>query len=384
MNFYFITQKGGKSLFFTKLIAVKEDDFCTFEDKIIQYSIDVQKKYSLFNLIIFLGYLIFTYYFNYLVQEDIFIFSILCVSYMFLEIFFYLLFIFFVPNHTKYTYILATSNGIATFLICYLICVFCNEFFYDTIMYNIVLSSSFVLIFPDVYILLLVVALFLDMSYFIFLKEMTFMSDEFFYNVLDALVMYFLSANFNLIFTKVKFSEFTARYKIDLENKTDILTTLLNRRGLEQDIFKSKLVNSNTLCAMSFMDLDNFKDINDNFGHLDGDELLKNIAVMIQDSFKNCTIARIGGDEFVVYADNLTSSDEFLQLNKNFMKLFPLIITKNNVSVPISCSIGIVFANTDTSNLYEKLYKLSDECMYKAKNDGKNTFCISYIGGNFV
>lgn len=222
------------------------------------------------------------------------------------------------------------------------------------------------------------------MSYFIFLKEMTFMSDEFFYNVLDALVMYFLSANFNLIFTKVKFSEFTARYKIDLENKTDILTTLLNRRGLEQDIFKSKLVNSNTLCAMSFMDLDNFKDINDNFGHLDGDELLKNIAVMIQDSFKNCTIARIGGDEFVVYADNLTSSDEFLQLNKNFMKLFPLIITKNNVSVPISCSIGIVFANTDTSNLYEKLYKLSDECMYKAKNDGKNTFCISYIGGNFV
>lgn len=366
-------------MFFTKLIAVKEDDFCTFEDDIIQYSIDVQKKYSLFNLIIFLSYLIFTYYSNYLVQEDIFIFSIFCVSYIFLEIFFYLLFIFFVPNHTKYTHILATSNVIATFLICYLIGAFCNEFFYDTIIYNIVLSSSFVLIFPDVYILLLVVALCLDMSYFIFLKEMTFMSDEFFYNVLDALVMYFLSANFNLIFTKVKFSEFTARYKIDLENKTDILTTLLNRRGLEQEVFKSKLVNNNTLCAMSFMDLDNFKDINDKFGHLDGDELLKKIAFMLQNHFENCTIARTGGDEFVVYTDNINSADEFIKVHERFMNLFPLIITKNNIDVPVSCSIGVAFANTDTSDLYEKLYKLSDECMYKAKNDGKNTFCVSYI-----
>jgi len=146
---------------------------------------------------------------------------------------------------------------------------------------------------------------------------------------------------------------------------------LLNVR-LEHSIQRAK--RNNTLVAVLFLDLDNFKNINDSFGHATGDLLLKNVGELFKNSTReDDTVARLGGDEFIIVIEQ-PENDEVIKAftNKLLNKLKSKIEIQNN-SIYISTSIGISVYPRD-ANTVEKLIAYADAAMYKAKRLGKNNF----------
>jgi diguanylate cyclase (GGDEF)-like protein len=124
--------------------------------------------------------------------------------------------------------------------------------------------------------------------------------------------------------------------------------------------------------AAIFCDLDNFKPINDTYGHSTGDEILKNVANAMKDLLrKEDTICRFGGDEFVILVEELES---FTYLEKILEKI-RYISTKpfniEGVDHSVGMSIGTAIYPND-ANSAEDLLKCADEAMYRAKKSGKN------------
>lgn len=122
--------------------------------------------------------------------------------------------------------------------------------------------------------------------------------------------------------------------------------------------------------ALVLLDCDNFKNINDTFGHLVGDEVLKYVALCLKQLFrKNDIVGRMGGDEFCVYIKEIPSLNfidkKIIQLNK--------MLSNNKLNgVDILVSVGVAFVREKET--YEKVFKKADDALYKAKNNEKGTF----------
>lgn len=157
----------------------------------------------------------------------------------------------------------------------------------------------------------------------------------------------------------------------DMMNR-DVLTSLFNRRKMEQDLelFISQK-HSNQLCAV-FIDADRFKGINDNFGHETGDRVLKFLAAKIQAfvaSQLNGEVYRYGGEEFVILCfEEKYSLIKKLELLKNDIKSQKVFHPEQEISV--SVSMGVSFYKKNYSKEY--FIKLADEKVYEAKKNGRD------------
>lgn len=155
----------------------------------------------------------------------------------------------------------------------------------------------------------------------------------------------------------------------------DTLTGLLNKQTARRQIehYLSKYP-PGASCALFILDLDNFKHINDHFGHMFGDMVLTQVAREIRSLFRSQDIvARIGGDEFLVLMQGI--SDRSLIENRcatllsTIQNLFHLQLHDQ----PISCSIGIALAPQDGTS-YVELFERADMALYQTKKQGKNGF----------
>lgn len=155
----------------------------------------------------------------------------------------------------------------------------------------------------------------------------------------------------------------------------DSLTKLLNKnagRSRAEEYFQQFSPNIN--CALLIIDLDDFKLVNDQYGHLFGDAVLSSVAKEIKQLFRSQDIiARIGGDEFMVLmrgtADRMLVENRCIRLIETLKKSF-----RNQYhSFPLGCSIGIALA-PEHSTHYLTLFQQADKALYQAKNKGKNTF----------
>ncbi|NTV91365.1 MAG: diguanylate cyclase, partial [Clostridiales bacterium] len=154
----------------------------------------------------------------------------------------------------------------------------------------------------------------------------------------------------------------------------DVLTGLPNRfiltDRLEVALKASKRTGGKT--AVMFIDIDDFKRINDSMGHNYGDELLKKIAERISAQIRECdTLVRFGGDEFVIVSQGLEAAEDLAFISERIKTSFVLPFTISLNMVYLSCSIGIAVYPEDGSTP-EELLKHSDAAMYKAKASGKN------------
>ncbi|MGL4874105.1 MAG: sensor domain-containing protein [Clostridium sp.] len=166
--------------------------------------------------------------------------------------------------------------------------------------------------------------------------------------------------------------------KINFISYYDEITGIPNRRMFKEKV--SKIIegakeNYRNL-AIIFIDLDNFKYINDTYGHGIGDKLLKYIGKTLEGiETKDSFIARFGGDEFVIVVDNIESFEELeKQLNKIILKCN----TNFNIdekNIYCSVSIGVSIFGKDGMNL-ENLMKSADLAMYTAKENGKNRYAF--------
>ena len=130
------------------------------------------------------------------------------------------------------------------------------------------------------------------------------------------------------------------------------------------------------------MDIDNFKKVNDTYGHLIGDRVLKEIAITIKNTVRNIDVpARYGGEEFTVILPETAAKDATViaeRLRKNIEAIEIPIDDKINLKVSISIGISEFPSSAADS---ENLIKTADQALYKAKNDGKNCIYVHHTGG---
>lgn len=156
----------------------------------------------------------------------------------------------------------------------------------------------------------------------------------------------------------------------------DSLTNLFNRREFEDLLDKtiSNALRNKTSLALLLIDLDNFKATNDTFGHIHGDELLKQfsnrLVLLIR---KGDLISRVGGDEFTLISPNIKSPSSARQLAERILNELNSPYLINGKLITVTVSIGISIFPNDGRNS-EKLLIKADLAMYKAKSSGKNTY----------
>lgn len=165
----------------------------------------------------------------------------------------------------------------------------------------------------------------------------------------------------------------------------DPLTRLPNRQhfNLQLDSALKLARRDNTQLALLLLDLDNFKTINDSYGHNAGDELLICVAEKLQEcSLESTTLARFGGDEFAILLQPLTQPEDAARSALELLKALqhPFILS-NALEVSSGASIGISLYPQHADNA-EALLQGADAALYKAKAEGRNTY--SYYTDNLT
>lgn len=158
----------------------------------------------------------------------------------------------------------------------------------------------------------------------------------------------------------------------------DNLTGLANRRLLEDRIKKliSRCIRQKEKFGLLFLDLDGFKNINDSLGHLVGDKFLQEISIKIQSVLRESdTISRLGGDEFIILADNLKENAQLSKVAEKILSIVRQPIIIDDVEIFTSVSIGMVVFPDDALKVHELIMK-ADLAMYRAKDLGKNKYCF--------
>ena len=162
------------------------------------------------------------------------------------------------------------------------------------------------------------------------------------------------------------------------QSERDPLTELYNRAALEKKI--SAFLNTEELSlgghGLLMIDLDNFKNINDSYGHLFGDTLLRQVSATIREVFRATDImARLGGDEFAVFMKGARSKEHIVVKARELVESLRKIHLEENPECCVSSSIGIAFA-PEHGSTFEQLYQKADEALYHVKRTGKNCCCF--------
>ena len=156
----------------------------------------------------------------------------------------------------------------------------------------------------------------------------------------------------------------------------DSLTNLYNRREFE-DLLDTSISNSaryKSSFGLLLIDLDNFKSTNDTFGHVHGDELLKQFSKrLVALVRKGDILSRIGGDEFTLITPNLSSASAARMAAERILNELDSPYCINGKLITVTVSIGISIC-PDDGYTTEDLLRKADLAMYKAKNSGRNTF----------
>lgn len=206
----------------------------------------------------------------------------------------------------------------------------------------------------------------------------------------------FIARALNLILSQRELKELRL-IKDSLQTKANIdpVTQLNNRHFLEE--FSSKIVKhaqgQNNGIAILILDLDKFKNINDQYGHLFGDEVLQRVASTIKISIpSNSIVARFGGDEFVAIISDITL-EKTHELTEEIRSKIENLNPNNTF---ISATLGAAFYDKSTEeNLlemlqtinylpgkmpkinYDSLFAIADNCLYQAKDAGRNRVCVN-------
>lgn len=151
----------------------------------------------------------------------------------------------------------------------------------------------------------------------------------------------------------------------------DPLTHVYNRRMFEQLLCHFLCQENDTRFGMFLiLDLDNFKSINDNYGHIEGDAALVRTAEALKATFRNKdVIGRLGGDEFLVFIKDVTEREV---LDRKMKELFRLL--QQDEKTLLTCSVGVTSVHREDFS-YDRCLNEADQALYESKRLGKNQVC---------
>ena len=161
--------------------------------------------------------------------------------------------------------------------------------------------------------------------------------------------------------------------------ENDPLTGIKNKKAIEKEmlLMVQRAVESHEQITFGFVDIDDFRDYNTNYGHQEGDAVIQFVAQTLKENIHGA-VGRIGGDEFAFcYAGELEPE----RIRHNADKILEILRTQHvneqtGEVLPVPCSIGIVMSQGDTLD-YTQLIRKADLAMYQAKENGKNTFVLN-------
>lgn len=165
---------------------------------------------------------------------------------------------------------------------------------------------------------------------------------------------------------------------------TDGLTGLYNRRYFNE-VAKDALdtqVRTSGIFSFALLDIDNFKKYNDTYGHQEGDNVLINVSNSLKESFKRSSdlVFRLGGEEFGILMKTKTLEDA-IQMTENARANIEALGIKHEKNPPlcVTASFGLVVIPSSTNDEYkiDTIYKKADDCLYEAKEGGRNT--VEYV-----
>ncbi len=165
---------------------------------------------------------------------------------------------------------------------------------------------------------------------------------------------------------------------------TDFLTKVFNRghfeKLLKEEIKRAK--KENKIIGLAILDLDHFKDLNDEFGHSVGDNVLVDFGKLLKNNFRTTDIiARYGGDEFVILFISTEPGGCISRLKTLMEKMKNFFYESEEKKIQLSLSIGVVFASFDREKEIdiEMITKKADKALYEAKNKGRDSMVVYYI-----
>jgi diguanylate cyclase (GGDEF)-like protein len=169
------------------------------------------------------------------------------------------------------------------------------------------------------------------------------------------------------------FDSHRTREALDRQARYDALTGLPNRMLMEDRLEGAALraERSGTRVAVCFVDLDHFKEVNDTEGHQAGDRLLKAMAQRLRDTVREAdTVARFGGDEFVIVAEDIGTDASLREFLERLVRALEAPLPVGGRSVRITASVGVAVFPDDTRSL-ERLLSYADVAMYRCKETGR-------------
>lgn len=161
---------------------------------------------------------------------------------------------------------------------------------------------------------------------------------------------------------------------LTIKSQTDLLSMLYNKISTHELIEELIKNNKNEYHAFILLDIDNFKNINDTYGHAFGDDVIVHIGAQLKALFRSCDIiGRTGGDEFIIFIPQMSNIEDLVSKANIILKAFNSFYIDDNYNCKITLSMGIEHAKDAD---FETYYKNADIALYKAKKMGKNTYCI--------
>ncbi|MEG2549388.1 MAG: EAL domain-containing protein [Erysipelotrichaceae bacterium] len=181
----------------------------------------------------------------------------------------------------------------------------------------------------------------------------------------------------NVLESNHRFKEMVKEYNtMSKKVKMDLMTGLMNRASVEK-MMEQRLLDTSKEYVMIMLDIDNFKKINDTYGHSYGDKVIGVVAAKLSSMFrKDDIVARMGGDEFAVFFEK-TQNIEFIKSKISKFRNQLVGVRIDDIDSEITCSLGIAISSMEI-NTFEKLYKNADLALYHAKSGGRDN--ASFFG----
>lgn len=194
-------------------------------------------------------------------------------------------------------------------------------------------------------------------------------------DLIDLFIFYCfaLGVNFFILCERIDSVENHVKFKNKAE--IDFMTGIYNR---EAGLLKIKqLMYKRVMGAFIIVDIDNFKEINDNYGHMYGDAVIKGVSQVIKKAFQEEDIVlRMGGDEFVIYSVDLVDKAACEKNLEHLLNCLNFAKIGKTKGVPVSISVGCSINDKEQID-FNRLYRDSDKSLYEAKKKGKGCFVIS-------
>lgn len=152
---------------------------------------------------------------------------------------------------------------------------------------------------------------------------------------------------------------------------TDALTGLYNRAFVEKNM--KELIDQGNVGALFMIDLDNFKKVNDTYGHIVGDKVLQYFGEVLKEFAEDCDmVCRLAGDEFLAFYPDLLNRDEVAFKAESIIRGFMEKMGTMGFAGVVSVSVGIMLAQG--KHTFQELYNKADKALYYVKNNGKNAY----------